>query len=123
MPAEKAGREAEDVSESTQTRSGFQGQGCTNGAARRRDGGGAGGPFRGSSPPDLRLEEGANGCGAQGLRRPSGTDRRVRRAQACRAVRAGRPADGGTRFFVAQVRGVGRERRLAMVERQGPLSL
>ncbi|MGO9060254.1 MAG: hypothetical protein ACLQU2_23165, partial [Candidatus Binataceae bacterium] len=30
------------------------------GAARGRDGSGAGGPFRGPSPPDLRLEEGAD---------------------------------------------------------------
>jgi hypothetical protein len=65
MPRREAGKEADDASESTQTRSGFQGQGRTYGAARRRDGGGANGPFRGSSPPDLRLEEGADGCGAQ----------------------------------------------------------
>src|ERR1700731_2470194 len=75
MPAEKAGQEADDVSESTQTRSGFQGQGRTYGAARRRDGAGAGGPFRSSSAPDLRLEKGAYECGAQGLRRTSGADR------------------------------------------------
>ena len=52
-----------------------------------------------------------------------GAHRRGQRAQAGRAVRAGRPADGGTRFFVAQVRAVGAERRLAMIERPGPLSL
>src|SRR5271169_6561531 len=80
MPAEEAGKEAEDVSESTQTRTGFQGQGRTYGAARRRDGGGTGRPFRGSSAPDLRLEEGADGCGAQGLCRSSGPDRRAQRA-------------------------------------------
>jgi hypothetical protein len=45
MSAEKAGQEADGVSESTQTRSGFQGQGRMYGAARRCDGGGAGGPL------------------------------------------------------------------------------
>jgi len=32
------------------------------------------------------------------------------------------PRDGGTRFFATQVRAVGRERRLAMVERPSPVS-
>jgi hypothetical protein len=40
------------------------------GAARRRDCSGTGGAFRGPSQPDLRLEEGAGGGGAQGVRRP-----------------------------------------------------
>jgi hypothetical protein len=44
--------------------------------ALRGDAGGAGGPFRSSFAPGLRLEEGAYECGAQGLRRPSGADRR-----------------------------------------------
>jgi hypothetical protein len=33
------------------------------------------------------------------------------------------PGDGGTRFFVAQVRNVARGRRLAMIEQPNPLSL
>ena len=57
----------------------FKAKSRTNGAARRRDGAGAGGPFRSSSAPDLRLEEGAYERGAQGLCRPSGQpDRRGR---------------------------------------------
>jgi hypothetical protein len=44
--------------------------------ALRGDAGGAGGSFRSSSAPDLRLEEGAYECCTQGLRRFSGADRR-----------------------------------------------
>jgi hypothetical protein len=45
----------------------FKGEGGTERVARGRDGGGTGGPFRDSSAPDLCLEEGADGGGAQGV--------------------------------------------------------
>ncbi len=78
--------------------------------------------FGDSSAPDLCLEEDAERGGAQGVRRPSGPPRSSASASWPNCTSRW-PADGGTRFFAAQVGAVENQRRLAMVERPGPLSL
>jgi hypothetical protein len=77
MPAEKRARRQKISASRRKHEPAFPGQGRTHGATWRCEGDGVGGPFRGSSPPDLRLEEGGDGWGAQDLRQPSGPDQRA----------------------------------------------
>jgi hypothetical protein len=102
----------------------MRGEDRRGGVARAGDGGRSVAALRGSSEPDLRLEEAAAGAGGTGVcerERRSGVRSRARdRAAACQD----RAAHRGARFFSQEVRKMSAPDRRALVDRgQGTLPI
>src|SRR5271169_5774289 len=111
-----AGHEAD----TEEAQRGVQGQGIVGGGKGRSDGGRAGEPVRGSSEPDLQLEEAAAGRRDEcfpGRRRGRGCGQRG--AGRC-SLPADRAAEGRNRFFGTKARQMSRAERRALVERGDP---
>src|SRR6266852_3062835 len=114
----------DDEADETEDRRSAEGEDCVGGNAGAGDGGRSGPALRGPPEPDLRLEEAAFGTRGDVVRFRW---RRRSSGQAARGrgdLREDRRADGGARFFSAEVRKMSAPDRRALLDRDhGKLSI
>src|SRR6266403_4582922 len=116
LPISGAGHEAD----TQEAQRGVQSQGGAGGDQGGSDDCRAGEWVRGSSEPDLQLEEAAAGRGGEGVRGRRFGGRNGQRGRGRCSVPANRPVEGRKRFFGAKARQMSRAERRAQVERTDP---
>src|SRR6266849_4848804 len=114
----------DDEADETEDRRRAEGEDCLGGFAGAGDGSGPCATLRGPSEPELRLEEAASGARGQGVRFRWRGGSRTQAARGRGALREDRRADGGARFFSAEVRKMSAPDRRALLDRDhGKLSV